>query len=264
MTSPTAPTAATTPTAQGALRPLTPETASSRISDRFVMAIALGQFVPGQKLPTVAELARLLEVSPTTVREALGRLSALGYVVVRRGRSGGAFVTSHWSTESDATVWRSLEPQWDELVLTLDLRSVIEQQIARTAAQRCTAADGEGIRAALRHYEEAGADRESSRLADLEVHQAIALATHNPQLAELSRRIRRDVSLGFEAEPYNQQVRGRALQQHPVLAEAVIGGDPDLAARLAADHFSLTEATLRELHSRSAPGATTKGPDHAG
>jgi len=240
--------------ANGALRPLAPETAASRIADRFVTAIALGQFVAGQKLPTVQRLAELLEVSPTTVREGLGRLSALGYVVVRRGRSGGAFVTDHWNTDSDASVWRALEPQWEQLVLTLDLRSVIEQQIARTAAERCTRIDVTRIKAALRAYEKAGSDRESSRLADLDVHQSVAVATHNPQLADLSLRIRRDVSLGFEAEPYNEAVRGRALQQHPLLAQAVIDRQPEVAARHAAEHFSLTEATLRDLHARITPG----------
>ncbi len=234
----------------GALRPLSAQTAAARIADRFVTAIALGQFVPGQKLPTVQQLGALLEVSPTTVREALARLAALGYVVVRRGRGGGTVVTEQWRPESDAMVRRTLEPDWSQLEVTLDLRSLIEQQIARTAAQRCSGADGRRIKAALRAYEKAGTDRESSRLADLEVHHAIAVAAHNTQLTDLSLRIRREVSLGFEAEPYNQQVRARALQQHPCLAQAVMDHDPALAADRAAEHFSLTETTLRALHTR--------------
>jgi DNA-binding FadR family transcriptional regulator len=237
----------------GALRPLVAETAASRIADRFVTAIALGQFVPGQRLPTVIELARMLEVSPTTVREALARLSALGYVVTRRGRGGGSFITDHWGPESDTMVARSLEPAWPVLEVTLDLRSVIEQQIARTAAERADAADARRIKLALLAYERANSDRESSRQADLEVHQAIAIATHNSQLADLSLRIRRQVSRGFEAEPYNAQVRARALEQHPTLAEAVLSHQPDLAAHLAAEHFSLTETQLRALHERVRP-----------
>ena len=168
--------------APAALRPLIPETAASRIADRFVTAIALGQFVPGQKLPTVQQLSALLEVSPSTVREGLGRLVALGYVVVRRGRTGGTFVTDFWSTEADASVRRALEPQWDTLVVTLDLRSVIEQQIARTAAERRTRADSRRIKSTLRAYERAGRDREASRLADLDVHQAIAVHMLQQQL----------------------------------------------------------------------------------
>jgi len=122
----------------GALSPLPTGTAAARIADRFVTAIALGQFVPEQRLPTVQQLAGMLEVSPTTVREALARLAALGYVVVRRGRTGGTFVTDHWGPESDAMVRRTLEPQWTRLQTLLDFRRIIEQQIARTVpAKMC-------------------------------------------------------------------------------------------------------------------------------
>ena len=89
-----------------------------------------------------------------------------------------------------------------------------------------------------------------SRLADHALHQAIARATHNERLVDLSARIRREVSLGFDAEPYTAEVRHRALHQHPELAEAVIAGDQGLAADCAAAHFSLTEDMLTELYAR--------------
>jgi DNA-binding FadR family transcriptional regulator len=238
-------------TDSSALRPLIAETAAARIADRFVTAIALGQFVVGQKLPSIPQLAGMLEVSPTTVREALSRLAALGYVTVNRGRNGGTVVTSQWGPASDSMVRRALEPEWQELETTLDYRSLIEQQIARTAAERCTPDDAERIRTAVLAYEAAEHDRESSRLADLEVHQAIAAATHNAQLSELSLTIRHQVSLGFEAEPYNPEVRAKAVIQHTELADAVIARRPDEAARLAAVHFALTADLLRELHTRT-------------
>jgi GntR family transcriptional repressor for pyruvate dehydrogenase complex len=233
-----------------ALRPLIAETAAARIADRFVTAIALGHFVVGQRLPTIQELAKLLEVSPTTVREALGRLAALGYVSVQRGRNGGTFVTSQWGPASDSMVRRALEPGWNQLEVTLDFRSLIEQQIARTAALRHTVDDARRIVQAVRGYEAAGSDRDTSRRADLELHQTIAAATQNSQLADLSLRIRRDVSLGFEAEPYNADVRARAIAQHAGLARAILDRKSDEAARLAGEHFSLTAESLRELHSR--------------
>jgi DNA-binding FadR family transcriptional regulator len=232
-----------------ALRPLIAETAAARIADRFVTAIALGQFVVGQRLPTIQELAKLLKVSPTTVREALGQLAALGYVSVQRGRNGGTFVTSQWGPASDSMVRRALEPGWNQLEVTLDFRSLIEQQIARTAAVRHTVDDARRIVQAVRGYD-AASDRDASRLADLELHQTIATATQNSQLADLSLRIRRDVSLGFEAEPFSADVRARAIVQHAGLARAILDRAPEEAARLAGEHFSLTAESLRALHSR--------------
>ncbi|HEV3290124.1 MAG TPA: GntR family transcriptional regulator [Streptosporangiaceae bacterium] len=231
------------------LTPITLRTAGERIAERLVTAIALGEFVPGQRLPTERELAAMLEVSRTTVREALQRLQAAGYVTARRGRGGGTFVQTDQGADSDEMIRRTLLPAWDELSEVLDFRLLIEQLIARTAAIRRDSGDIVAIRAAVAAYA-AATDRGASRLADAGLHRAIAQATHSTRLAELSTRIRREVSFGFDAEPYSPEVRRRALRQHPELAEAVVAGDPALAASLASQHFSLTEDLLRELHAR--------------
>jgi GntR family transcriptional repressor for pyruvate dehydrogenase complex len=231
------------------LAPVTLRTAGERIAERLVTAIALGEFVPGQRLPAERDLAVMLEVSRTTVREALQRLHAAGYVTARRGRGGGTFVQTGQGADSEEMIRRTLLPAWAELTEVLDFRQLVEQLIARTAAARRDSADVAAIRAAVTAYADA-ADRDASRLADAALHQAIAKAAHNSRLAELSTSIRREVSLGFDAEPYSPEVRQRALHQHPELAEAVIAGDPVRAASLAASHFSLTEDLLRELYAR--------------
>jgi GntR family transcriptional repressor for pyruvate dehydrogenase complex len=231
------------------LAPLTLRTAGERIAERFVTAIALGEFVPGQQLPSERELAATLEVSRTTVREALQRLHAAGYVTTRRGRGGGTFVQTGQGDQADEMIRRTLLPAWADLTEILDFRQLVEQQIARIAAERRDEGDIAAIRAAVAAYDRA-ASREESRLADGAVHQAIAQATHNGRLVELSARIRREVSFGFDAEPYSAEVRRRAVRQHPQLAHAVIAGEAGTAASVAAQHFSLTEDLLRELYAR--------------
>ena len=242
------------------LAPLTLRTAGERIAERFVTAIALGEFVAGQQLPSERELAATLVVRRTTVREALQRLHTAGYVTTRRGRGGGTFVQTSQGAESDEMIRRTLLPAWTELVEILDFRQLIEQQIARTAAERREDHDIAAIRAAVADYDRA-ANRAESRLADSAVHQAIAQAAHNARLVELSARIRREVSFGFDAEPYSAEVRRRAVHQHPELADAVIAGHPATAAAVAARHFSLTEDLLSELHARIR--LRTEGDPHA-
>lgn len=240
------------------LAPITMPTAGERIAERIVTAIALGEFVPDQRLPTERDLAAMLEVSRTTVREALQRLQVAGYVTTRRGRAGGTFVApgggpsgpaADLRPDAEDMIRRTLVPAWQELTTMLDFRSVIEQTIARAAAQRRGDGDVAAIRQAVADYARA-TDRDSSHLADHALHLAIAKATHNDRLVELSASIRREVSLGFDAEPWSPQVRQLAIKQHPTLADAVIAGDADQAAALAAEHFSLTEDLLRELHAR--------------
>jgi DNA-binding FadR family transcriptional regulator len=232
------------------LEPVKLRSGAEHVADRLVTAIALGEFVPGQRLPSERDLASTLGVSRTTVREAIQRLAAIGYVEVRRGRTGGAFVLEAMGPEANEMIRRTLLPEWSNLEALFDLRELIEPLIARTAAARITPADAGEIRAALAGYVDAGDDREASRAADQAVHAAIAKATGNPYLASLSGQIRRQISLGFGAEPYSREIRARAVKDHTALVEAVIAGKATTAGRIAERHFRLTETVLRDLVSR--------------
>jgi DNA-binding FadR family transcriptional regulator len=124
---------------------------------------------------------------------------------------------------------------------------MVESMVARAAAERRDDRDIEHIQKSVDAYAAAGNDRHSSGIADRDLHLAINRATHNPMLEALTYRIRAEVSLGFGMEPYSPLLRERALQQHPLLAAAVIAGDANLAAELAAAHFHLSEDILKRL-----------------
>jgi DNA-binding FadR family transcriptional regulator len=232
------------------LAPLPLRGTAEHIADRLITAIALGEFVPGQRLPPERELAQMLAVGRASVREALHRLAGAGYVEIVRGRNGGAYVRRSWTPGSAATVRRTLVPNWPQFEALLDLRTLIEGLIARTAAERHNHDDIAPIRDALVAYQGAR-DREESRAADQALHSAIAVATRNPFLANLSGDIRSQVSLGFQAEPYSPQLRETALEQHANLVDAVLERRAADAQEIAADHFGLTERALREVLERA-------------
>jgi GntR family transcriptional repressor for pyruvate dehydrogenase complex len=235
------------------MNPLPMRNAGERIAERIVTAIALGEFVPGQKLPSERELASMLQTSRGVIREAIQRLAASGYLVVKRGRDGGSFVTDHVGPELDGMIRRVLMPEWDRVEQLLDARSLLESEIARTAAERRNSYDQEAITRAVESYRSADTDRLSSGEADRHLHVTIARATHNSVLVDLSLQLRKEVSLGFGVEPFSKEIRVRALDQHPKLAEAVIDGDSETAAKLARSHFSLTEDLIRSLFHRITP-----------
>lgn len=230
-----------------ALEPLRLKTAGEQIADRLVTAIALGEFIPGQRLPHERELAASVGVSRTTVREALHRLEALGYVEVRRGRAGGAYVQATWRPESEDIVRQTLLPSWQRFEWLFDGRQLIEPLVARVAARRRTDEDIVAIGAALEEYLTAGSDRALSNTGDEHLHSAIAAATHNPILTAVVGQLRDQISLGFRHEPYSLKIRARAVEEHAALAQAVIAGDEDRAAAVAREHFTITEDVLRGL-----------------
>ncbi len=248
------------PLVDALLRPLSTKNLAERISDRFVTAFALGEFVPGQRLPSARDLAGKLQVSRTSVREAIQRLEAGGFVTVRRGRNGGAFVVADWLPESADMIRRVLLPQWEQFEHLLEFRQLMEQQIARTAASRREEADISAMEDAVTAFAQAGDDREASRAADERLHAAVARATQNIYLADLSRRLRSAVTLGFGAEPYTAEVRQTAIQQHPQLVRAIRDEEQEEAASLAAEHFSLTtNFMLEELVARIRDSRPSEG-----
>ena len=228
------------------------------VVDRLVTAIALGVYVPRQQLPTERELASMLGVSRTSVREALKQLTDTGYLEVRRGRNGGYFVLANWGPSSAEHVRRHLVPNWAEFEHLFDARTLVEPLIARTAAQRCTVSDTKAITTALQAYLDAP-DHNASRTADSSLHQAIAEATHNPLLVTISLEFRTRISLNLGAEPYSDEVRRSAILQHKELVEAVTTGNADAAADIAARHFTLSENLIRQLVER-AEHETPVGP----
>ena len=220
------------------------------VVDRLVTAVALGLYVPNQQLPTERDLAAMLGVSRSSVREALQHLTASGYLAVRRGRNGGYFVLADWGPSSAERVRRHLVANWAEFEQIFDARRLIEPLIARTAALRHSPADLRAITAALQAYL-AAPDHDASRRADGSLHLAIATATQNPILVGISVDLRTKISLNLGAEPYTDEVRRIAMRQHQDLVAAVTEGRADEAARIAAVHFTLSETLIRALVERA-------------
>lgn len=132
--------------------------ASSRVSEvarQLRESIFEGQLAPGAPLRELT-LARELQVSQATVREALQRLEHAG--LVTRRRNLGTSVTR-------------LSPK--DVRERLGLRALLEVMAARSAAERMTAADFEELERRLnvlgdsvesdRYYEAAQADLEFHR-----------------------------------------------------------------------------------------------------
>lgn len=72
------------------------------IADQIAAKIAVGDFAPGTRLPSERELADKLEVSRSSIREALIALEIDGYVEIRVG--SGVFVAKPGADEQITTM----------------------------------------------------------------------------------------------------------------------------------------------------------------
>ncbi|GAA1138912.1 GntR family transcriptional regulator [Nesterenkonia lutea] len=184
---------------------------------------------PGSALDEEA-LMRELSVGRTPMREAVKRLESdrMLKVYPRRG-----------TIVSDVNI-RDLKD-------ISDARRVLEAFAARRAAEQATDEDRELLRSCLEEIttEEFASNRLSVDL-DGRIHSAVYTVMRNSyvettliQYFHLSQRMWNFVLAGLEPI-------GSHINEHIALLQAIIDGDPDLAARLAEDHITHFENRVRE------------------
>lgn len=235
------------------LGPVRVHSVATEVADRLMTAVAIGDYLPGERLPGERELASILDVSRATVREAIGRLQAVGIVEIRRGRTGGAYIRASWTDTTASAVRRTLLPRWPEMEQLFDVRRLVEGLVARTAALRRTEEDLATMRLALDAYAKARTPAEE-QAADAAFHGAVLAATGNPRISALSRDLLTRVSLGFPVEPYGEDAPEdyrRALIEHRKIYEAIAAGDAEQAGSLAEEHFTLTADMMRDMLRRA-------------
>ena len=66
----------------------------------------------GDKLPSILELSKSLDLSPNTIRKAFHNLAKEGYLVFSRGRYGGTFVIDIPEIETQTFKWLAVNPQY--------------------------------------------------------------------------------------------------------------------------------------------------------
>lgn len=220
--------------------------AVQQVYDKLVTAIAVGVYSPGDALPAERDLAPMLGVSRATLRQAITQIVDLGLLESRRGRAGGTFVTrKSWKELAPEAARRALESNLPDMEDLFDYRCQVEGMIARTAAQRCTEIDRAELRSLMSEFASATDDMSLARRIDRRFHARIATTARNRHLAELSRRLTAEATLGFDSEPYTEEFYALALAEHRQLADAVCEGDHGRANDIAVHHFRITALTLR-------------------
>src|SRR4051812_27224388 len=194
-------------------KPVQPPTAFEQTVERLATAIKLGFLPPGGQLPPERELARQLEISRTTLRQALTALTQSGLVTTSRGRRGGTFVADPLPL---APRPRRVFSE-DELRAFLDHRLAIETGVAIRAAERAEPDDLDALLGLADDMDEAMNDFERYRQCDLRFHMTLAEATHSPRLVESMAVVQSELDEVIELVPHPEEVLQRSNDQHRTL-----------------------------------------------
>ncbi|MDD9302895.1 MAG: FadR family transcriptional regulator [Desulfobacter sp.] len=158
------------------IKPIKPKRISDQVFDQVRELIYRGTLKPGEKLMPERDLAQAMDVSRTTIRDAIQRLAAMGLIVQKQGQ--GTFVKSIDDTQNPLV--KAMETQEASLNDLLEVRMGLECNAAFLAAQR---ADETDITALDQSIGEMETEVNSGRLgteADTGFHMAIAYAAKNP------------------------------------------------------------------------------------
>ncbi len=231
------------------LRPDRGGNAFEQAVERLAEAIRVGALGNGERLPSERDLADLMQVSRTTLREALAALRDAGLVETRRGRVGGTFVVYDGSA---ALPGRSADLPDIEDVLAF--RSVVEPGAAELAAARMAVAEDAatvtGVAVTLRGLVDAVAqapDDARRRLADTRLHLAVAQACGSDALTTAVADVQVRLGQLLAAIPVLPRNIAHSDAQHEEIVAAVLAGETDAARAAMLEHCAGTAALLRGL-----------------
>lgn len=167
------------------IRPIKPSRVAHQVFEQLRELIYKGAFKPEQQIPPERDLAASLEVSRTSVRNAIDKLVRLGLLKQIHGQ--GTFVSSPETRGGNPL---SIEMSTDEATFfdLLEVRMGLECNAAKLAATRATKSDLAAMRDSLEEMaEDLATTNTISTAADTAFHMAVAFSTKNPVLLNLTR-----------------------------------------------------------------------------
>lgn len=218
-------------------------------ADQVLEMVVSGGLEPGERLPPERELCERLGVSRTVVREALNLLEARGLISIEHGR--GAVVSGGDTGAVREALGIILRVRPKVLWELLEMRKVLEVEIAGLAAERAGEEEVEAMRVQLERMAAAIDAPEGYVDADVEFHALLARGARNGVLltmldpvVDLLRASRR---VSATRRPGSAL---RALGEHEEILRRVEAGDAEGARREMRAHLANTvediEAVLGE------------------
>ncbi|MFD0829798.1 FadR/GntR family transcriptional regulator [Neobacillus sp. M.A.Huq-85] len=189
----------------------------------------------GDPLPSERELAKWLEVSRTSVREALQTLSEKGIITKQIGK--GAFVKKNPFVE-DREISKSLMMSMDvnNSLELLEFRKAIEVEIAYLAAKRIQSCDIQILEKSLIDLEVCIKMESSIVVPDLVFHGTLARSINNEvmiqtynSISDFFKRVRIEMAVYDDVQ--------NALYYHQQILNAIKNGEAERSSKLMREHI---------------------------
>lgn len=190
---------------------------SDRVAEQILTMITVeARYKPGEQLPNEHELSEELNVSRTTLREALRILATHDVIEIKRGK--GTFVKSDFNPEAN----ESLSGLVDGKVHIRDLfemRLIFEPEAAYYATLRASDQELEQIFYYGRLIEEKIKKNEDRTEVEQKFHRAIANATHNVYMEKLMPVLYQAIDKGVVLSQLHDMLVKDTIRDHQLIME---------------------------------------------
>lgn len=245
-------------------QPIQKKRYSEQISEQIREKILRESISVGTLLPTELELAAEFQVSRTVIREALRILEVSGLVNIKKGPTGGIFVTDAYAKPIKTSLSNLVASGEVNLEHLFDVRLMIEPQIAREAALNATFEDLEAIRELFSDSEAHMDDTNRLKINNLNFHLLLSRASGNPILAVLLEAVIHTlIELSLEFRDAKQETY--FYEVHKGIFEAIENRDGQTAEeRMRADLLDIQKELNTVIGKKPSSARKTISKKHGG
>ncbi|MGN6772545.1 MAG: FadR/GntR family transcriptional regulator [Rhizobiaceae bacterium] len=228
---------------------ITPISRSQIVAEQILSKILQTKMNIGDKLSPEREIAKSMDVSRNTLREAIAMLQVAGVLEVRR--SSGIFIAS-LPEEKDVKQWLNDAGfgKYTDSQTAIDARIALEPGAAILASAVATATDWEkfdGLIKTMRLAVERR-DVETYRKNDNDLHKAFAIATRNETvisiLLPLIETARQPLWNAIKQNVYNADVLHESYDEHQQIIDAMRSGEEYYIFRAFTRHLRNSKSRL--------------------
>jgi len=185
----------------------------------------------GTKLPSSAELCRMMGASLTSVREALKILEAQGVVKVENGR--GVFVKSSATTNFLVTIEHVEEGRLAQLREVFEVRKMMESQVIKNVYDYATAEELDRVGLCLKRLMQKYKYGENTVNEDRLFHSELYAICHNSLLQRLANSVMETFDKMYATEDKSFSViYSDTVVLHEKMFRALLRGDVTTALRI--------------------------------
>lgn len=226
-----------------------------RVKNDLEIKLVDGSYSANSRLPSERELVKKYEVARNTIREAIQRLIAMGWLQSKPG--SGIYVISQ-SRPAKLSLWEEFianNPASEDM---FEFRRVLEGATAYFAAQRAEEDDIKNIKDWLSKLKKLTAanktdeEKDTESEADVEFHRAIAIASHNTVFVHLQQ-----VSINSMLHAHivdnckslhkiSSEISEQLFLQHQVICKAICAKQPDEARTAMHTHIDFARNYIKE------------------